>query len=726
MPFPIRLRPSFFGLAVAGLAVAWAGPGLEAAEVSPLPRVTEVPQVRSWEGEDFGWLTRKAAKLPEFKSEKPRFTWWALGTGKKSAALMVWDESGGTGTGHDVLYFDRDFDGDLTEEGELIAAEPAAKHVYRGGGDAYIVKDVVEADGKAVFKLMFVRNPKGKDHWQSSFEFSMPDPAGSPKPVGYGCGTLPGDLQIAWGDAPDSAPVYRLGGPPVMTLGGTFPGQSAGTCKAGAEFSVGPVKAVMGSGSTVQLRFFHAGGPGGSPLVNLRVKSANGDIAEQIPFTGFCACGGNYVQNLAVPRRVPPGQHEVAIRLNREAWNGGPADFVFPVTVVNPDFGRDLADPALAALRAKFTGANVRFASLRRAVSPRDLHKTAADEPLVAGRTADTYIMSNSAHWDAKIDGKPAEPLISVGQREGSNAPDRGLLKFDLSGLPHGAKVLGAAVRLTLVNVPFVTAGADARVDAYAVRREWANELGGPKGLHCSWYGPFYGGNPNNPAQGIVFWKQGGCEDPQEDRYPDPAGSVAVAGFPAKPAANEPGESYRMVSMDVTDTVRRWADGSLANNGLLLVFHQSQGVGWTPICSSENPECMFRPTLVIAYEGGPVVPHLQPAVGEDLEAARAAAVKRGVPLAVKFYSPWCPVSAKVNATTFKNADVAKICADRVELVSLKVEEHPLVAQEMGVGAVPMVVVIAPDGSRKLASVSADDLGDPQAFCTRLIELTPQP
>jgi hypothetical protein len=45
---------------------------------------------------------------------------------------------------------------------------------------------------------------------------------------------------------------------------------------------------------------------------------------------------------------------------------------------------------------------------------------------------------------------------------------------------------------------------------------------------------------------------------------------------------------------------------------------------------------------------------------------------------------------------------------------------------MGVGAVPMVVVIAPDGSRKLASVSADDLGDPQAFCTRLIELTPQP
>ena len=723
MPSPIRPLPFVSRLAVAGLAVAWACPRPEAAEMAPAPRVTEVPQVRSWEGEDFGWLNRKAAKLPEFKSEKPRFTWWALGTGKKSAALMVWDESGGTGTKYDVLYFDRDFDGDLTEEGERIVAEPAGKYVYRGAGNAYNVKDVAEADGKAVFNLLFIRGPDGKDSWQSSFGFSMPDPAGSAKPVGYSCSTLPGDLQIAWGDAPETAPIYRLGGPPVMTLGGTFPGQSAGTCKAGAEFSVGPVKAVMGSGSAVQLRFFHASGPGGSPLVNLRVKSANGDIAEQIPFTGFCACGGNNVQNLAVPRRVPPGQHEVAIRLNREEWNGGPADFVFPVTVVNPDFGRDLADPALAALRAKFTGANVRFASLRRAVSPRDLHKTAADEPLVACRTADTYVMSNSAHWDAKIDGKPAEPLISVGQKAGLNAPDRGLLKFDLSGLPQGAKVLGAALRLTLVNVPHVTAGADARVDAYAVRREWANELGGPTGLHCSWDGPVYGGNPNNPAKSIVFWKQGGCEDPQEDRYPDPAGSVSVAGFPAKPAS-EPAESYRMVSMDVTDTVRQWADGTLANHGLVLVFHQSQGVGWTPICSSENPECMFRPTLVIAYEGGPVAPHLQSAAGEDLEAARAAAAKRGVPLAVKFYSPWCPVSTKVNQTTFQDGAVTKLCAERVELVSLKVEDHPQLAQELGAVQVPMLVVRSADGSRTLATVEADVLRDAKACATRLAEIAP--
>jgi hypothetical protein len=201
---------------------------------------------------------------------------------------MVWDESGGTGTGHDVLYFDRDFDGDLTEEGKLIAAEPAAKHGYRGGGDASIVKDVAEADGKAVFNLMFIRNPKGKDHWQSSFSFKMPDPANPAAMVGYDAGTLPGGLQIQWGDSPETAPVYRLGTPAAVFIKGP-PGTHVGTCQAGTEFLAYFVGNVMGSGSAVYLR----GGfsPGDSP-VSLRVKAADGKAVEHIPFVGGCVCGG--------------------------------------------------------------------------------------------------------------------------------------------------------------------------------------------------------------------------------------------------------------------------------------------------------------------------------------------------------------------------------------------------------------------------------------------------
>jgi hypothetical protein len=717
MPSPIRPLPFVSRLAVVGLAVACSCPWLEAAEATVTSPVTEVPQVRSWEGEDFGWLTRKVAKLPEFKSEKPRFTWWALGTGKKSAALMVWDESGGNGSGHDLLYFDRDFDGDLTEEGERITAEPAEKHTFRGVGDAYIVKDVTEADGKAVFGFLFVRHPKGEDFWQTSFKFSMPNPANPAAKAGYDAGVLPGPVKIQWGESPETAPVYRLGTPAVVCVKG-MPGSSIGTCAAGAELAVYPVGNIMGSGSGVYIR---GGFNTWDSPVSLRVKAANGTAVEHIPFVGACVCGGGFERKAFIPRRVPPGEHELVCRVNRGDWEGGTVDFVFPVTVTNRDFGRDIADPALAALRAKFTGPLVRFASLRRAVTPRELQKVAADEPLVACRTADLHIMSS-----LKNAGFVNDPVIGVGQSAGLEAPNRGLVQFDLSGLPQGAKVLGAMVRLTLVNVPFATAGADARVDAYAVRREWANELGGRQGLHCSWYGPFYAGNKSTPeGPHIVFWKQGGCEDPQEDRYPDPAGSVSVAGFPAKPA-NEPAESHRMVSMDVTDTVRQWADGTLANHGLVLVYRQPEGTGWAPICSSDHPEYMFRPTLVVAYEGGPAKAALQPAAGEDLEAARAAAARRGVPLAVKFYSPMCAVSTKVNATTFQNPEVVKACADRVELVSLKVEEHPLVAQEMGVAAVPMLVVLAPDGSRKLASLPADDLRDPQAFRTRLAELAPQP
>jgi thioredoxin-like negative regulator of GroEL len=93
-------------------------------------------------------------------------------------------------------------------------------------------------------------------------------------------------------------------------------------------------------------------------------------------------------------------------------------------------------------------------------------------------------------------------------------------------------------------------------------------------------------------------------------------------------------------------------------------------------------------------------------------------------LAVKFYSPWCPVSTKVNQTTFQDGAVTKLCAERVELVSLKVEDHPQLAQELGAVQVPMLVVRSADGSRTLATVEADVLRDAKACATRLAEIAP--
>ena len=80
-------------------------------------------QVDAFEGlADFSWVPRKLAKAPNFKSEKVRYTIWVLGDGHKSAMVMAWDESGGTGTGYDTLYADRNFNGDLTEPDKRLTA----------------------------------------------------------------------------------------------------------------------------------------------------------------------------------------------------------------------------------------------------------------------------------------------------------------------------------------------------------------------------------------------------------------------------------------------------------------------------------------------------------------------------------------------------------------------------------------------------------------------------
>lgn len=682
-------------------------------------------QIDSWKAEDFGWVSRSLAKVPELKSANPRFTFWALGHGKKSVLAMLWDESGGTGTGYDTLYLDKNFNGDLTEEGEKYAGS-AEKHTYE-------IKDLKEADGEGTFSMKLVME-KGNYHWQSGFHASWPNPSDAGKRVGFGVGLLPGNLQIRSAPKAADAPVYRLGGTPTPMLAkqvrennkdrrvDVYPGETFAEWTAGSEAGVSMAVAVIGSAPENNLRFYHSQAPGGLPVVSLRVHGPDGKAAEEIAFTGGCGCAGSFGQELLIPRRVAPGTHTLVIRLNRPDWCGGKAEYLYPVSIQNPDFGKAYEDPAYVALKSKFGGTNAKIASLRRAVTPEQLAKTYPEEPIQGGRVWDNYMMSNSMHWDSKIANNGSAPYIEVGQKAGINAPNRGLIRFDLSGLPKGAKLLGAYARFTLVNVPWAGAKEDASVEAYAVRRAW-NEVP-ENNLYCSWYGPLYRGNKRQPeAPDVVFWKQGGCEDPQEDRYPDAAGSFSVANFPAKPSAKgaADGERFRMVAMDITATAQKWLSGELENHGLVLVFKGSGG--WAPICSSEHPEYIFRPTLVLAYEGGAMMSALTKPRGEDLDLARAEAQKRGVPVAIKFYSPTCSVCVKANKTTFADKTVQETLSKQVEFVSLKVEDYPKLAQDLGVGSVPTLVVLNADGATAKAALDSEVLLDGKALVAKVGEAT---
>ena len=104
-----RMSLSVAGVLSAASAITWLG-GAHAAE----PKVVFKQVTEPTACDDYSWVPRTIAKAPQFKSDNVRYNIWVLGDGKKSVMTMAWDESGGTGTGYDTLYVDRNFNLDLT------------------------------------------------------------------------------------------------------------------------------------------------------------------------------------------------------------------------------------------------------------------------------------------------------------------------------------------------------------------------------------------------------------------------------------------------------------------------------------------------------------------------------------------------------------------------------------------------------------------------------------
>lgn len=638
-----------------------------AAQASDLPGAYK--RIDAYKGPDqFSWIKRDGYKLPELKSQKARYTFWVLGNGQKSAMLMVWDESQGTDKGFDTVYFDQNFNGDLTETGERYRADLKE-------GSTFKTADIKEADGARTFSIKYVRE-KDNFGWPSDFNTGGPE-------GGYRVGLLPGNLKIQWSNGLKTAPAYRLGGgEPLVIANGKKPGEALGSWSAGSMAGVALSTSIDGDSEKNRLLFYHSKVPGaGEPKMMLRVLDAKSAAAEDIPFAGGCGCAGSFHQELLVPSRVPPGKHELVVRLDRANFVGGAAEYVFPVTIENPDYGKPLADPAYAALKAKTPSAKI--VSVRRAATPEQAAKGFPEETVAAAATFDCTLYGNTRDWNMSNHNTGGEPFAGLGTQIHHRNDSRTLMKFDLGALPKNAKINGAALRIALSSQPYTGTKADAKVVAYAVKRPWVeNEV-------C-W----------NATKKNAPWAAAGCGG-ADDRAAEAAGSAEIANFPAK------GERYRFVSIDVSDLVRAWVSGTQENNGLILTL---QGEGCAKFCSSDFQDYPFRPTLLIALDGGsgPVVSHAAPA-GEDLDAALAAAKKSNKPLAVRFYSPTCGVCRAVEAGTFSDADVKKELASKYEYVSVRVEDRAQLAQDLGVGSVPALVILQPDGKTKSAVLGSEVL-----------------
>lgn len=168
-----------------------------------------------------------------------------------------------------------------------------------------------------------------------------------------------------------------------------------------------------------------------------------------------------------------------------------------------------------------------------------------------------------AAGWAETEEFEPAQVVVISGQSQGV-ADRRLLLAFDLSGLPEGAIVRHAGLRLAdqaalAWNVPFVP------VVAAALTTQWDP-------ASASWEG----------ASGTAAWESpGGDWDPGLSAY-----RVIVRKAEVAP------------ELVVTEAVRRWVSGSIPNYGLIVMMPDPGDLAdVVPYFNSQ----FLKPVLTVRY-----------------------------------------------------------------------------------------------------------------------------
>jgi hypothetical protein len=152
---------------------------------------------------DYAKVERKIGKEPEYVSD-PLYAMFILDPGGKFRVWAVLDRSKEDLPHHDVLYFDRNGNGDLTETGERFVAK-VDESLAPAGISVLITVGDIEVPGTAIvhkgFRVSTVPKKGRKGIWFSMVWDGKEEISG-----GYGASGM--DTTI-WSSSPGSAPVLR-------------------------------------------------------------------------------------------------------------------------------------------------------------------------------------------------------------------------------------------------------------------------------------------------------------------------------------------------------------------------------------------------------------------------------------------------------------------------------------------------------------------------------------
>jgi hypothetical protein len=235
---------------------------------------------------DLSWLPRALKKEPAWKSAKVLYAIIVLGEGRKSVLTLAWDESGGTGSGCDTLYADRNFDGDLTGETEKAVWTCTAQNAK------FQLGTVKSADGDGEFTITFASD----DGNRLSCKVDAVTPKGK-----YSIAVVPhytggfargADLRTApvYCCNNDLLPVVEWPNPKTGKLEPVLAGAHLGTYYPCTPIDLGFRTGFVGSDINKRFDIFWASFPAprgnSSPVTSLRVRDKDNRLIEELLFTG--------------------------------------------------------------------------------------------------------------------------------------------------------------------------------------------------------------------------------------------------------------------------------------------------------------------------------------------------------------------------------------------------------------------------------------------------------
>jgi hypothetical protein len=256
------------------------------------------------------------------------------------------------------------------------------------------------------------------------------------------------------------------------------------------------------------------------------------------------------------------------------------------------------------------------------------------------GATTNLIAVADTTLFEVSPDNNLGRTTLAVGSvaASGQGQRGRGLLRFDVSGLPTNAVIDSAALTFTVLQAPFGAVPSSFRVHRFL--KSWVEGVGiGNNGA------PAVAGETTWISQfaGTALWSSAGSAS-GTDYTASESGSVDVDGLTA----------YTMQDSGIAADVQAWVSGTAANHGWIMIS-SGEGTQRTARRVGSRESGAAAPVLAIQYTLSPTDP--QPRIAAVTETNNQFRLRFTVP------STYCyEVQVRDSLTSGSWAALTNICA----------------------------------------------------------------